>query len=47
MKQPSPLPQRLLTVKNSAAYLGRGVYGIRQLIWSGQLPIAQMEGKSF
>ena len=43
----SPSPKRLLSIKNSAEYLGRGVYGIRELIWSGQLPIVRNGRKIF
>ena len=46
MTKQSP-PKRLLTVKNSADYLGRGLYGVRELIWSGQLPIVRDGRKIF
>lgn len=47
MNKLSPSPKRLLSIKNSAEYMGRGVYGIRELIWSGQLPIVRDGRKIF
>jgi excisionase family DNA binding protein len=35
------IEQRLFTVKQAAAYLGRSVYGTRELIWKGVLPYIQ------
>lgn len=34
---PSPA-KRLLTVYEAGCYLGRSVWGIRELIWKGHLP---------
>ena len=31
--------QRLYDLKGAAVYLGRSVKGVRELIWSGQLPV--------
>jgi len=31
--------QRLYDLKEAAVYLGRSVKGVRELIWSGQLPV--------
>lgn len=39
--------KRLLSIKASAEYLGRGVYGIRELIWDGKLPIVRDGRKIF
>ena len=36
-----PLKKRLLTVKETAEYLGRSVASIRELIWAGTLPIVK------
>jgi len=33
--------KRLYTVKEAAVYLGRGVHGVRDLIWDGELPVIQ------
>ena len=33
--------KRLYTLKDAASYLGRPVYGVRSLIWSGKLPVIQ------
>lgn len=46
-KLPHLSPKRLLTVRNSADYLGRSVYGLRTLIWSGHLPIVRDGRKIF
>lgn len=35
------LKQRLYSVKDAAVYLGRAVWGVRELIWSGELPVIQ------
>jgi excisionase family DNA binding protein len=40
----NPLPKRLYTIKEAAEYLGRGVWGVRDLIWKGILPVVKMEG---
>ena len=31
--------QRLYDLKAAALYLGRPVWGVRELIWSGELPV--------
>lgn len=31
--------QRLYDLKAAAVYLGRTVWGVRELIWSGELPV--------
>lgn len=33
--------QRLYSVKEAALYLGRTVWGVRELIWSHELPVIQ------
>ena len=33
---------RLLTVKEASTYLGRSVPSVRELIWSGSLPIVRV-----
>jgi len=38
MKRPK---QRLYDLKAAAEYLGRTVWGVRELVWSGQLPALQ------
>jgi excisionase family DNA binding protein len=36
---PAPMiPKRLYTIEEAAIYLGRTVWSIRELIWSGVLP---------
>jgi len=40
----NPLCKRLFTLKEAAEYLGRSVWGVRELIWSGQLPVVKQTG---
>jgi excisionase family DNA binding protein len=40
----NPLDKRLYTLKEAALYLGRSVWGIRELIWSGKIPVVRGEG---
>ncbi len=35
---------RLLTLPDAAAYLGRSVFSLRTLIWSGELAVVQHPG---
>ena len=37
------IQKRLLTIKEAAIYLGRSVYGVRELIWSGKLPYVRFD----
>lgn len=39
-----PVSKRLYTIKEAAIFLGRGVWGVRDLIWKGVLPVVKMEG---
>lgn len=36
-----PMVKRLLTLKDAATYMGRTVWGMRELIWKGRVPIIQ------
>ena len=40
-KEKTQIVKRLYTLKDAASYLGRPVYGVRSLIWSGKLPVIQ------
>jgi excisionase family DNA binding protein len=40
----NPLFKRLYTLKEAAAYLGRSVWSIRDLIWSGIIPVVKQNG---
>ena len=40
-KERTQITKRLYTLKDAAAYLGRPVYGVRSLVWSGKLPVIQ------
>ena len=36
-----PLPKRLFTLAEAASYLGRPVYGVRELVWRHELPVVR------
>jgi excisionase family DNA binding protein len=38
------MQKRLYTLKESAEYLGRSVWSLRELIWSGSIPVVKTEG---
>ena len=42
-----PLPRRLYTLKDAAPYLGRTLWGIRELVWAGKLPIVRTGKRQF
>ena len=33
------IPKRLYSVDEAAVYLGRSVWGLREMVWAGKLPI--------
>ena len=35
------MSKRLFTLKEGAEYLGRSVWGMRDLIWSGKIPVVK------
>jgi excisionase family DNA binding protein len=39
-----PLPKRLFTLPEAANYLGRSVWSMRELVWTGKIPIVR-DGK--
>ena len=42
----NPLRKRLYTLKEGAEYLGRSVWGMRDLVWSGRIPVVkEVEGR--
>jgi excisionase family DNA binding protein len=41
---PHHIQKRLFTLKEAAQYLGRTVWGMRELIWSGAIPVVRQEG---
>ena len=43
----NPVRQRLYDLKASAQYLGRPVWGVRELIWAGKLPYIQEGRKQY
>ena len=46
--QNSLIPKkRLYNLKEAALYLGRTVWGIRELIWSGRIPVIQDGRKQY
>jgi len=40
----NPLGKRLYTLREAAIYLGRAVWGMRELIWAGEIPIVRGDG---
>jgi excisionase family DNA binding protein len=41
----SARPQkRLYTLKEASIYLGRGLHGVRNLVWSGEVPVVKQNG---
>ena len=42
-KNTSLMQKRLYTLKESAEYLGRSEWSMRELIWSGSIPVVKTE----
>ncbi len=40
----NPKQKRLYTLKEAAEYLGRSEWGMRELIWAGEIPVVRQEG---
>lgn len=40
----NPLGKRLYTLKEAAEYLGRSVWGVRDLIWARVIPVVKQQG---
>ena len=40
----NPMFRRLLTLKEAAIYLGRSPWSMRNLAWSGHVPVVRNEG---
>lgn len=40
----NPLGKRLYTLKEAAQYLGRSVWGMRDLIWKQVIPVVKEKG---
>ena len=41
----NPLCKRLYTLKEAAKYLGRSVWGVRELYWSQVIPVVKEHGR--
>lgn len=41
-REPPIIKPRLLTVREAAIYLGRSIPSIRELVWSGSLPVVRV-----
>jgi excisionase family DNA binding protein len=39
-----PVAKRLYTLPEAAQYMGRSLWSLRDLIWSGALPVVRSEG---
>ena len=44
MKRSYSLEKRLYALKEAANFLGRSEWSVRELIWSGRLPVVRAEG---
>ena len=44
---PSPPAQRLFDLKAAAGYLGRSVWGVRELVWRGEIPVVKSGRKLY
>ena len=40
----NPVRKRLFTLKEAAEYLGRSVWGVRELVWSKVIPVVKQDG---
>ncbi len=41
---PNPeIKKRLYTLKEASVYLGRGLYGVREMVWKGEIPIVKRD----
>jgi len=40
----NPKQKRLYTVRESAEFLGRSVWAMRELIWGGKIPVVRTDG---
>ena len=40
----NPLGKRLYTLKEAAHYLGRSVWGMRDLVWAQVIPVVMQRG---
>jgi len=40
----NPMSPRLLPLKRAAEYIGLTVWGMRERIWAGQIPVVQFPG---
>ena len=40
----NPIGPRLLSLKKAAEYLGLTVWGMRERIWAGQIPVVKFPG---
>jgi len=41
------ISKRLFSLKESATYLGRGLHGVRDMVWRGEIPIVRTGRKMF
>lgn len=44
MTEPLNPQKRLYTLKESAVYLGRGLHGVRDLVWHGKIQAVKQDG---
>lgn len=41
------IPKRLYCLKNASLYLDLGLHGVRNLIWTSQIPVVKIGRKQF
>ncbi|PIV20161.1 MAG: hypothetical protein COZ69_11005 [Deltaproteobacteria bacterium CG_4_8_14_3_um_filter_45_9] len=41
------ISKRLFTLKEAALYLGRGLHGVRDMVWKGEVPVVRNGRKMF
>lgn len=41
------IPKRLYSLKEAAIYLGRGLHGVRDMVWKGEVPVVRTGRKMF
>jgi excisionase family DNA binding protein len=43
----NPMPKRLYTLKEASVYLGRTLWGMREMVWAGRIPVVRDGKKIF
>lgn len=43
----NPISKRLYCLKSASSYLDLGLHGVRNLVWTGQIPVVKIGKKQF